>query len=52
MMQTWSDWNRARMILGQANRTLNIPNTNKTEEDTNRAYNISIHQDKRYLNTS
>ena len=49
---TWSDWNRAPRILDQVNRTLNLHITSKTEEHSNRVYNISIHQDKRYLNTS
>ena len=33
-------------ILGQVNRTVNIHVTNKTEEDNNRVYKISIHQVK------
>ena len=38
--------------LSQINRTLNIHVSSKTEEDNNRVYNISTHQDRRYLNTS
>ena len=50
---SWSDWSRARKILGQVNKPLNIHIASRTEEDeNNRVYNISFHQDKRYLNTS
>ena len=48
----WSDRESCIRVQGQANRALNMHITSKTGEHNNRACNVSIHQDKRYLNTS